>query len=162
MLSACRELGKYASDKGITFAIETGPETATELACFLNDLDQSGIGVNFDPANLVMVTGDDPVRAVETLKRYIVHTHAKDGVKLAPSNAEDVYKSFAEGGINGIDTCNLFKEVALGEGQVNWNGYINALKNIGYTGYLTIERETGSNPIVDIKKAVDFLAKRIK
>lgn len=50
-----------------------------------------------------------------------------------------------------------FREVPLGEGGVNWNAYLQALKDIGYTGYLTIEREVKANPEADIKLAVDFL-----
>jgi len=157
MRDACRELGKYAHKKGTVFAIETGPETARELYDFLIEVNERGIGVNLDPANLVMVTGDDPVRAVDILKPYIVHTHAKDGIKLAPSNAAEVYNAFAEGGIEGFDFGKLFSEVPLGQGQVKWAAYLDALKKIGYSGYLTIERETGADPGADIQKAVDFL-----
>jgi sugar phosphate isomerase/epimerase len=50
-----------------------------------------------------------------------------------------------------------FLEVPLGEGGVDWDGYLNALNEIGYGGYLTIEREVGSNPEADIRLAVNFL-----
>lgn len=80
MKAACRELGDYAASVGVTFAIETGPEKPETLAAFIRDVGSKGIGVNLDPANLVMVTGCDPVAAVYTLKDFIVHTHAKDGV----------------------------------------------------------------------------------
>lgn len=82
MQEACFELSRYADSLDAHFAIETGPEIATTLKMFLDDLGSTGVAVNFDPANFVMVTGDDPVNAVYTLKDYIVHTHAKDGVKL--------------------------------------------------------------------------------
>ena len=105
---ACSELAKYAASKGVTFAIETGPETAAVLAAFLDDIGSKGIGANLDPANLVMVTGDDPVKAVSTLRKYIVHTHAKDGVKLAACDTEEVYDAFAKGGIEGFDFGKIF------------------------------------------------------
>ena len=78
MQEACFELSRYADSMDAHFAIETGPEIATTLKGFLDDLGSKGVAVNYDPANFVMVTGDDPVNAVYTLKDYIVHTHAKD------------------------------------------------------------------------------------
>lgn len=63
MKAACRELGDYAASVGVTFAIETGPEKPETLAAFIRDVGSKGIGVNLDPANLVMVTGCDPVAA---------------------------------------------------------------------------------------------------
>lgn len=138
MRAACRELGDYAAGKDVVFAVETGPETAECLKRFLDDVGSPGIGVNMDPANLVMCMGEDPAQAVLTLRGYIAHTHAKDGVRLQLS------------------------EVPLGEGNVNWDKYLNALKHIGFKGYLTIEREVGQNPYEDIRKAVQFLKNRIK
>ena len=65
------------------FAIETGPETAAHLKSFLDTLSTNGVSVNFDPANMVMVTGDDPAEGASCLlKDYIVHTHVKDGIRL--------------------------------------------------------------------------------
>lgn len=161
MRDACGELAHYAQRAGVTFAIETGPEKATTLKAFLDDIGSTGIGVNLDPANLVMVTADDPVQAVYTLKNYIVHTHAKDGVQLQPSDPLKVYGAFAEGGVEGFDFGKLFQEVPLGQGGVKWDAYLRALSDIGYTGYLTIEREVGQNPEVDIRQAVTFLREKI-
>jgi L-ribulose-5-phosphate 3-epimerase len=157
LLTACRTMGDYAFEKGITFAIETGPEIAVHLKDFLIDADSKGLGVNLDPANLVMVTGDDPVQAVYTLRKYIVHTHAKDGVKLKECNPLEVYNSFAEGGVEGLNIGELFNEVPLGEGAVDFDKYLAALRDIGYSGYLTIEREVGEYPVADIEMAVKFL-----
>jgi len=161
LLKACRDIGNYACDKGVTFAIETGPEIATQLKTFLVDADSKGMGVNLDPANFVMVTGDDPVQAVYTLKDYIVHTHAKDGVKLQDCDPMAVYNSFADGGVEGLNIGELFSEVPLGEGGVDFDKYLAALSDIGYTGYLTIEREVGENPVADIAMAVQFLKNKI-
>ena len=158
-LLVCRELGAYAANKGVTFAIETGPETAKCLAAFLKDVGSKGIGVNLDPANLVMVQNDDPVAAVYTLKDYIVHTHAKDGVQYKPCDPVKVYGAFAEGGIDGFNMGDYFNEVPLGEGSVDWRRYIAALSEVGYSGYLTIEREVGANPVADIGAAISFLNK---
>ena len=115
------------------------------------------MAVNLDPANVVMVTGDDPVRAVYTLKDYIVHTHAKDGRMLRKTDPRVIYDFFAEGGIGDLRLDDYFKEVPLGQGGVDFDGYMKALEDIGYTGFLTIEREVGENPAADIALAVEFL-----
>ena len=160
MLAALTECGRYAKSKGVTLAIETGPELATTLLAFLEDT-QGGVGVNLDPANFVMVTGQDPASAVFLLKEYIVHTHAKDGVRYKEKDPTQVYHAFAEGGIEAINACDGFAEVPLGEGHVDWNTYLGALQKIGYNGFLTIERETGEKPEQDIITAARFLKEKL-
>lgn len=153
MQEACFELAEYADSINAHFAVETGPETSAVLKGFLDSLNSTGVGVNLDPANLVMVTGDDPVGAVHNLKKYIVHTHAKDGKQLFFRDPEIVY------GIKKdvIVTDDSFIEVPLGEGSVDFPKYLAALEEIGYKGFLTVEREVGDNPEKDIKSAVNFL-----
>ncbi len=153
MQEACFDLSRYADSIGAHFAIETGPETSAALKEFLDSLGSTGVGVNLDPANLVMVTGDDPVGAVYNLKDYIVHTHAKDGKQIFYKDPEIIYGLKQEV----IVTEDSFLEVPLGEGQVPWEKYLNALEDIGYKGFLTIEREVGDDPEKDIRKAVEFL-----
>lgn len=153
MQDACGELAEYADSLEAHFAIETGPETSLVLKNFLDSLHSTGVAVNLDPANLVMVTGDDPVKAVHNLKDYIVHTHAKDGVQLIKRDPEVIY-----GIVNGDPGAErAYLEVPLGEGSVPWQGYLQALTDIGYKGFLTIEREVGDDPAADISKAVSFL-----
>ena len=155
MQEACYELSRYADSIGSHFAIETGPEKSSILKAFLDSLGSTGVAVNLDPANLVMVAGDDPVEAVHNLKDYIVHTHAKDGVMLHNAGPDYVYgvKPIPEE-LRGVQ---LYKEVPLGEGSVNFPSYLAALDEIGYRGFLTIEREVGSNPSADIFKAKEHL-----
>lgn len=163
MQEACEELGVYANSMNAYFAIETGPERAAHLKSFLDTLSTRGVSVNFDPANMVMVTGDDPVEGVRTLKDYIVHTHVKDGHRLRLVDPKDVYgylgydamdhQKIAEMASSGA----AFEEVPLGEGKVDFPAYFAALQEIGYKGYLTIEREVGDNPAADIEKAVKFI-----
>jgi L-ribulose-5-phosphate 3-epimerase len=161
MQQACNELANFALENGAYFAIETGPEPAERLKLFLDSLDCRGVAVNLDPANLVMVTDDDPVQAVYTLKDYIVHTHAKDGVMIKKTDPEIIYNFFADGGIGDLRLDSYFKEMPLGYGKVDFDKYLTALKEIGYSGYLTIEREFGGNPIHDIKMAVEFLKSKM-
>ncbi len=160
MLSACREIGEYAASLGVTFAVETGPEPAARLKVLLDDVNSKGFGVNMDPANLVMCAGDDPVAAVHILKDYIVHTHAKDG-KGFIIDPRKVYTFFAEGGIEDLRLSDYFLEVPLGEGNVPFDEYLKALEDIGYDGYLTIERECGADPYADILMAVGFLKSKM-
>ncbi|SHO47573.1 sugar phosphate isomerase/epimerase family protein [Anaerocolumna xylanovorans] len=148
MQEACFELSEYANRLDAHFAIETGPEPAKRLKKFLDKLPSNGVAVNYDPANLVMVTKDDPVQGVYTLKDYIVHTHAKDGKPLGLSEAADSKEPWIE--------------LPLGQGNVDFPQYIKALEEVGYRGFLTIEREVGMKPAEDIAHAVSYLNKLIE
>lgn len=160
MQEACFELANYADSCDAHFAIETGPETSEVLKAFLDSLGSTGVAVNLDPANLAMVTGDDPVKAVYNLQKYIVHTHAKDGNKLRESNPEFIYRA-VHPVPEGYGDVQYFEEVPLGTGSVDFPSYLKALEDIGYKGFLTIEREVGEKPEKDIITACDFLKKVI-
>ncbi|MDR2525582.1 MAG: sugar phosphate isomerase/epimerase [Oscillospiraceae bacterium] len=153
----CGALAQYADSLQAHFAIETGPETAATLKVFLDSLGSRGVAVNLDPANFVMVTGDDPANAVRLLRNYIVHTHAKDGRRNYYRDPEQVYGMVE----SEIVTSPSFEELPLGQGQVDWDAYLAALREIGYKGFLTIEREAGEDPYSDIAHAVRFLNERI-
>lgn len=160
MLEAMQELGAYAAARGSALAIETGPERIETLASFV-DACGAGVAVNYDPANIVMVTGVDHVEGVHIAGHRIVHTHAKDGVNIAPVEAEAFYHGFAEGGLEWSRTLDtILKETPLGEGDVCWREYLKALTDVGYKGFLTIEREVvdGSE---DIRAAVRYLRELI-
>ena len=131
LMEALTEVGKYAEDRGMTLATETGPESGAVLRRLLDKVGSKGISANFDPANLVMKKYDY-LQAVKDLAPYITHTHAKDG-------------KWGNG------------EVALGDGDVNFPEYIKALQDIGYDGFYAIERECGDDPVSDITKALEFL-----
>ena len=133
-------LGKYGDSIGVCFATETGPEKAIKLRGILEKCDTKSARVNLDPANFVMLCGQDPVEAVHILKDYIVHTHAKDGVMLE----------------------NGYQELPLGTGGVPYIEYLAALRDEGYEGFLTIERECGDTPEKDIQIAYDFLSSALK
>ncbi len=134
MQEALKELADYAAEPGCCLAAETGPEEPELMREFIETVNSEGLKINYDPANLVM-KGFDPIAGVLSLGDYIVHTHAKDA--LGPDKDP--------------------KEVPLGEGDVNFPEYIKTLREKGYQGYLTVEREVGENPVADIAKAVQFL-----
>lgn len=160
MQDACGELAAYADQMQAHFAVETGPEPSATLRAFLDGLHSTGVSVNLDPANLVMVTGDDPVQAVRNLAPYIVHTHAKDGVRLRIEDPEVIYGVSNHGNPDPA-LGPAYQEVPLGQGSVPFDAYLDALEEIGFHGFLTIEREVGDDPAGDIALAVEFLKKRI-
>jgi len=135
MEEALEGLGGYAEDLGCVLATETGPEEPELMERFLSTLKTGAIAINYDPANLAM-NGYDPIEGVEILAGYIVHTHAKDGIRRPDGKGE---------------------EKPLGEGAVGIPEYIATLRKIGYDGFVTIERETGQDPEGDIGKAVQYL-----
>lgn len=157
MQEACGKLAEYADSLNAHFAVETGPETPEVLKSFLDSLHSTGVAVNLDPANLIMTVGGSAAEAVYTLRDYIVHTHAKDGVRLKECDPEIMYGiRQPEEPFNEDEYC---LEVPLGTGEIDWAEYLAALHDIGYKGFLTIEREVGENPAADIKLAADFLRK---
>ena len=156
MLRALKACGAYAHEHGVTLAIETGPEVATTLHQFVTDCGD-GVGVNLDPANFVMVTGQDPVEAVRLLGSKIVHTHLKDGIMVTPADPSDIYGHSKKPQREDFDHPEYYRELPIGQGDVKWDEYIGALREVGFDGYLTIERETGADPISDINKAVCFV-----
>ena len=136
MVNTIERLGRYGDKIGVAFATETGPEKALPLRGILEKADTKSAKVNLDPANFVMCSAQDPVEAAHILKDYIVHTHAKDG-KMNPDGSHTEYR--------------------LGDGDVPFPEYLAALKEVGYDGFLTIEREAGATRMEDIKHAVELL-----
>lgn len=163
MRKACRELAEYADSVGSAFAVETGPEPGIVLGEFLDSLGAGGVRVNFDPANLVMCVDDRPENALKYLGKYVVHTHAKDGIMLKKkieeklSIGEEAKEHQALVGMG-----RTYLELPLGEGDVNFDTYLPALASTGFNGFLTIEREVGDSPERDIALAVEFLREKIK
>lgn len=163
MRKACRELAEYADSVGSAFAVETGPEPGKVLGEFLDSLGAGGVRVNFDPANLVMCVDDRPENALKYLGKYVVHTHAKDGIMLKKKIEEKInigeeakeHQALADMGMK-------YLELPLGEGDVNFDVYLPALAATSFNGFLTIEREVGDNPEKDIALAVEFLKEKIK
>jgi sugar phosphate isomerase/epimerase len=129
----------YCADNGQTFAFETGQETAETLKRTIEDIGMENVGVNLDPANLILYGKSRPLEAVELIGKYVLNTHCKDGVWPAPGGK-------------------LGEEVALGEGEVNIRALIPRLFELGYRGPLTIEREIeGDQQIADIRRAKELL-----
>lgn len=134
-----RDIVSYCSDLGIEFWFETGQETPVVLLRVIEELGFDNLGINIDPANLLMYGKANPIDALDVFGQYVKGVHAKDGEY--PTNGKE-----------------LGVEKPLGEGRVNFPAFIQKLKALNYTGALTIEREiSGPQQIADIQHAIQVL-----
>jgi sugar phosphate isomerase/epimerase len=142
VLEMVRRIAGHAAKRGQTFALETGQEPAHVLQRFLKEVDRSNVGINFDPANMILYGTGDPIEALKVLGAHVLSVHAKDG-DWPPAGHQDV----------------LGAERPLGHGSVNIPRFVQALKEIGFLGPLHIEREAENQAerIADIRKAVRLL-----
>ena len=158
MRDALNRISLYGGRIGARFAIETGPEPGHILGELLDSLDGGGIGVNFDPANLVMCSDDRPEEALRWLGKYVVHTHAKDGIMIPKRMEDPAFGDAMRAEMRQmLERGRIWYEMPLGEGDVDFDVYLPALAETGFDGWLTIEREVGASPERDIALAADFL-----
>jgi len=120
-----RSLCEICSEHHQDFVLETGQESAEVLLGFIADVDRTNLKVNFDPANMIMYGSGDPLAALEILGLHVLSVHCKDAISPP---AEDT-------------TGLLGEECALGDGEVDFPGFLEQLKKMNYQGLLTIERE---------------------
>lgn len=135
-----RIAGLFAA-KNIDLVFETGQETATSLRDFLEDLGSPNVGVNFDPANMILYGKGDPIEALRVLGPWIKQVHIKDSVATQQPGAWG-------------------EEVTAGTGDVDWKAFFTTLESLGYQGNFCIEREAGDQRVADIlaaKKMVESL-----
>lgn len=137
-----QRLCDHAAQHGLTFVLETGQEPADILLKFLKAVDRPNLGINFDPANMIMYGTGDPIQAIGVLADHILSVHAKDG--------EWPVKDVA--GALGV-------EKPLGQGAVGMEAFIAKLRQIGYKGMLAIEREVEDydEKLRDVKGGVKLL-----
>jgi sugar phosphate isomerase/epimerase len=122
VLDALREVAEHCRTGGRSFWFETGQETPIALLRTIEDLGADNLGVNFDPANLLMYGKANPLDALDILGRYVRGVHAKDGEY--PTSGRQ-----------------LGAEKPLGEGRVGFPALVARLKEFAYAGAITIERE---------------------
>jgi len=139
-LDTLAKVSQLAAEKGVNVGFETGQETSTLLRRTLDDLKCPNLGVNFDPANMLLYDKDDPIAAVERLAPDIRSVHVKD------ANRPKVPGEWGE-------------EVPLGKGQTDTKKFLLTLKKVGYKGPLYIEREVGNQQqrFDDIAHGVRFI-----
>jgi sugar phosphate isomerase/epimerase len=128
IVEVTRQLCDHANRNAQTVHLETGQETADALLQFIRDVDRTNLGINFDPANMILYGTGEPIEALKKVGQYVKSVHCKDALW-----------SDQPGQTWGC-------EVPLGNGQVNIGAYLETLRDIGYQGPLTIEREIPQEP----------------
>jgi L-ribulose-5-phosphate 3-epimerase len=138
-VAAIRELTEHCAGNGQSFLMETGQETPTTMSRVLHDINSPNLGVGLDTANLILYGKANPVDAVDILGPHIKSMHAKDG--RWPT-----------------DPSKLGQEVVIGQGLVDFKQVLAKLKKLGYTGAITIERETsGPQQMEDVRQEKIYL-----
>jgi sugar phosphate isomerase/epimerase len=126
----------------IDLAFETGQEEAATLKGFLDRLGLANVGVNFDPANMILYGKGDPVESVRVLLSYLRGVHVKDAL---PTETPGEWGT----------------EVVVGTGAVDWPAFFAALTEGGFAGHLSIEREAGDQRVADVATARDFVVRTV-
>jgi sugar phosphate isomerase/epimerase len=128
VVAVARDVCDHVARNGQALHLETGQETADDLLAFIQDVQRPNLFINFDPANMILYGTGEPIAALRKVGKYVRSVHCKDG-KWAKN----------PGGEWG-------QEVPLGQGDVGMENYLRTLKEIGYQGPLTIEREIPQEP----------------
>jgi len=134
-------LGHHGDRVGAMLALESGLDSGEKLKTYLDAFDTGGLAVNYDPANM-MVHGYDAIADVIPLGRLVAHVHARDARPAAVSRSAS--------------------EVPLGAGAIDWMTFIATLEVIGYTGYMTVDREEGETKAEDVEAGVKFLRRFVR
>jgi len=134
LLDRISQIGDLFATRGLDLGFETGQEEAGTLKVFLQKLGRKNVGVNFDPANMILYDKGNPIEALRTLAPWLKQCHIKDANKT---------KKTGEWG----------EEVPAGTGQVDWKAFFRALKELKFEGWCCIEREAGTQRVKDIRTA---------
>ena len=138
-VEAIRTVAKHCQGNGQEFLMETGQETPTTMSRAIRDVNMPNLGVGLDTANLILYGKANPVDAVDIIGTHVRSVHAKDG--KWPT-----------------DPSKLGEEVLIGQGLVDFKAVFTKLHKLGYTGAITIERETsGPQQIADVKNEKSYL-----
>jgi len=131
------------ADHGLICCLETGQEEAASLLAFLEGLNKPNVGVNFDPANLILYGKGDPIAGLRTLLPHVRSCHIKDATATATPGTWGT-------------------EVVVGTGQVDWPAFFETLDSGGFEGTLAFEREAGEARIADIETAYRFVGRLVQ
>jgi L-ribulose-5-phosphate 3-epimerase len=135
-----RTVADIFAAKKVAIGLETGQETGETLAVFLRKLDRPDVGVNFDPANMILYDQGDPLAGLRVLAPWLRQTHIKDGTRTKKRGTWG-------------------EEVVVGTGEVDWKKFFAVLDEVKFDGYCCIEREAGNQRVADIKAAKEFVLK---
>ncbi len=134
MLGRLAAVADVFAQKKIVLGLETGQETAPVLLQLLRKLDRPDVGVNFDPANMILYDKGNPIEALQLLGPWVRQVHIKDARRTrAPGTWGE--------------------EVVVGTGEVDWPAFFAVLRENRYQGDFVIEREAGNQRVADIRAA---------
>jgi L-ribulose-5-phosphate 3-epimerase len=140
LLQRITQIADLFAAAGIELGFETGQETAEALRVFLQQLKKPSVGVNFDPANIILYGKDEPISSLRILGPWLKQCHIKDATKTkAPGTWGE--------------------EVVVGTGQVDWKAFFQTAEQLGFKGDYAIEREAGEQRATDIKTARQYMSK---
>jgi len=143
VVEAVREVALYLKERGLEFWFETGQETPVTMLRLIQCVGTGNLGINLDPANLILYGKGNPIDALDVFGSYVRSVHAKDG--LYP-----------------VDPMRLGREVKVGEGRVRFPEFVRRLAEIGYCGAFIIEREiSGEQQRRDIRETIGYLKQLI-
>lgn len=134
LLQRLREVAEIFRLADLWLGLETGQETASDLLHFLQKLNCRNVGVNFDPANMLLYDKGDPIASLRALAPWLMQVHIKDARRT------QVPGTWGE-------------EVPAGLGEVDWPAFFITLKELHFSGDLVIEREAGDQRVADIRTA---------
>jgi L-ribulose-5-phosphate 3-epimerase len=139
VVAVVRDIAVVLKDLGVEFWFETGQETPVTMLRLIQQVGTGNLGINLDPANLILYGKANPIDALDVFGEYVRSVHAKDG--LYPT-----------------DPMKLGREVKIGEGRVRFPEFARRLKEIGYEGPFIIEREiSGPQQQADIADSIKYL-----
>ncbi len=139
MVDRIRKLSDALGERGVKLIMETGQEAPAALVAFMDKVARPNLGINLDPANMILYGVAQPVDALGLLEGRIMHVHMKDATWSAKPR-----EAWGE-------------EVVLGTGQADIPRIVSKLRAQGYTGTLAIEREAGNQRLADIAEGIKLL-----
>jgi sugar phosphate isomerase/epimerase len=143
LLQRITQIADLFAAAGIELGFETGQETAEALRVFLQQLKRPTVGVNFDPANIILYGKDEPISSLRILAPWLKQCHVKDAVKTKQPGTWG-------------------EEVVVGTGQVDWRTFFQTAEQLGFKGDYAIEREAGEQRARDIKTARKYITELLK
>ncbi|MEM7167344.1 MAG: sugar phosphate isomerase/epimerase family protein [Planctomycetota bacterium] len=138
MVSRLRQVADIFSEYEIEVALETGQESAATLVTVLNELQRPGVGVNFDPANMILYGMGDPIAALQQLAPWVRQLHVKDATAATTPGAWGT-------------------EVPVGSGHVDWHRFVAVVGELCRDRALVLEREAGDDRLADVARGRDLL-----
>lgn len=132
------QVADHFAQAGLDVLLETGQEPADVMRKFVQAVGKDNVGINFDPANMILYSTGEPMQALQILLPWVKQVHLKDAL---PPDTPDTPGTWGT-------------EVALGDGVVDWQAFMAALHQAGFAGDLIIEREAGEDRSDDVQQAI--------